>query len=115
MLVRARPAAYSGLVIKGGITDEAWEATVKNILRGEMVRRGATYEDLVAKLAELGVNENVLNLRNKISRGRFTAPFFAQCMVALGVEMLQIPRREEIASLMAEQERAAWQKKRPKG
>ena len=36
-----------------------------------------------------------LNLRNKVSRGRFTAVFFMQCMQALGVEILQIPSVEE--------------------
>ena len=73
------------------IDDATWERLVKNMLRAEMMRRGVSYEQLVARLAEIGITENVLNLRNKVARGRFTAPFFAQCMVALGVELLQIP------------------------
>jgi len=66
------------------------------MLRAEMMRRGVSYEQLVTRLAALGISENVLNLRNKVARGRFTAPFFAQCMVALGVELLQIPKPEVI-------------------
>lgn len=78
------------------ITDAAWERLVKNLLRAEMMRRGVSYEQLVVRLGDLGINENILNLRNKVARGRFTAPFFAQCMVALGVENLQIPKPAEI-------------------
>lgn len=78
-------------------TDDAtWERLVKNMLRAEMMRRGVSYEQLAAKLADIGVEDNVLNLRNKVARGRFTAPFFAQCMVALGVELLQIPKPDDI-------------------
>lgn len=79
------------------IDDATWERLVKNMLRAEMMRRGVSYEHLVARLADLGVEDNVLNLRNKVARGRFTAPFFAQCMVALGVELLQIPKLDDIA------------------
>ena len=78
------------------IDDAAWERLVKNMLRAEMMRRGVSYEQLVARLAEIGITENVLNLRNKVARGRFTAPFFAQCMVALGVELLQVPTVKQI-------------------
>ena len=67
------------------------------MLRAEMMRRGVSYEQLVLRLADLGIKENVLNLRNKVARGRFTAPFFAQCMVALEVDLLQIPSATRIA------------------
>ena len=79
------------------IDDAAWERLVKNMLRAEMMLRGVSYDQLVRRLADLGITENVPNLRNKVARGRFTAPFFAQCMVALGVDRLQFPRPEDIA------------------
>ncbi len=78
------------------IDDSAWERIVKNMLRAEMVRRGVSYDQMIERLCALGVRDNVPNLRNKIARGRFTAPFFAQCMVALGVELLQFPKLEDI-------------------
>ncbi len=81
------------------INDATWERLVKNMLRAEMMRRGVSYEQLAAKLAEIGVGDNVLNLRNKVARGRFTAPFLAQCMVALGVQSLQIPSRDQVARI----------------
>jgi hypothetical protein len=63
---------------------------VKGILKAELKRRGLTYADLVALLAAQGVVETEANLRNKISRGSFTASFFLQCLVAIGCEYVQL-------------------------
>lgn len=63
---------------------------VKGILKAELKRRGLTYADLVVRLAANGVVETEANLRNKISRGSFTAAFFLQCLVAIGCEYVQI-------------------------
>lgn len=79
------------------IDADTWERLVKNMLRAEMMRQGVSYEQLVARLAELGIRETVLNLRNKVSRGRFTASFFAQCMVALRIDRLLIPTAAQVA------------------
>ena len=84
------------------IDDAAWETLVKNMLRAEMMRRGVSYEQLVVRLAELGIDDNVLNLRNKVSRGRFTASFFTQCMIAIGVSSLQIPAAAEVVGVAAD-------------
>lgn len=75
--------------------DKAWEELVKNMLRAEMMRRGISYTTLVERLAEIGIDDNELNLRNKVSRGRFSAVFFMQCMLAVGVDLLQIPKTLE--------------------
>jgi hypothetical protein len=77
--------------------DKAWEELVKNMLRAEMMRRGISYTTLVERLAEIGIDDNELNLRNKVSRGRFSAVFFMQCMLAVGVDLLQIPKTLEEA------------------
>jgi Domain of unknown function (DUF6471) len=63
---------------------------VKGILKAELKRRGMTYADLVERLAQQGVAESEANLRNKISRGSFTAAFFLQCLVAIGCEYVRI-------------------------
>ena len=68
--------------------DKAWEELVKNMLRAEMMRRGISYTTLVERLAEIGIDDNELNLRNKVSRGRFSAVFFMQCMLAVGIDLL---------------------------
>ena len=61
-----------------------------------MMRRGVSYAVLAERLASYGIEDNELNLRNKVSRGRFTAVFLAQCLKALDVEWINIP-----ASLVA--------------
>ena len=58
----------------------------KGILKSELKRRNMTYADLVTNLSEMDVNETEANIRNKISRGTFTAVFFLQCLLAIGCE-----------------------------
>ena len=67
-----------------------WEEKAKGILRAEMARSGVTYAQLVEKLAEKGIEDNERNLRNKVSRGKFTAGFLLQCLSALGCTSLQL-------------------------
>ena len=67
-----------------------WEERAKGIIRGEMARRGTTYAELAEKLATIGVDENERNLRNKVSRGKFTAGFMLQCLDALGAQQLRL-------------------------
>lgn len=67
-----------------------WEEKAKGILRAEMARRGITYAQLVEKLAEIGIDDNERNLRNKVSRGKFTAGFLLQCLTALGCASISL-------------------------
>ncbi|MEQ8746436.1 DUF6471 domain-containing protein [Pyruvatibacter sp.] len=60
-----------------------WEAKARGIIRAEMARQNVTYAQLVEKLAEIGVSEDERNLRNKVSRGKFTAAFMLACLKAL--------------------------------
>ena len=67
-----------------------WEEKAKGIIRGEMGRRGVTYAQLVERLREIGVDENERNLRNKVSRGKFTAGFLLQCLTAVGADRIPL-------------------------
>lgn len=67
-----------------------WEERAKGILRAEMARKGTTYAQLVELLAAKGIEDNERNLRNKVSRGKFTAGFLLQCLSALGCTSLQL-------------------------
>lgn len=67
-----------------------WEARVQGILKAELKRRGVTYAQLVEKLAEVGVSETEPNVRNKLSRGKFTAAFFLQCLTAIGCQSVRL-------------------------
>jgi propanediol dehydratase large subunit len=69
---------------------DEWADKAKRLLRAEMVKRGVSYDDLVKKLAEIGVEETAENLRNKVARGKFMAAFMLQCLRAIGVETLRL-------------------------
>lgn len=49
-----------------------------------------TYAQLVEKLAAIGVQETEPNIRNKLARGKFTAVFILQCLVAVGARRLEV-------------------------
>jgi hypothetical protein len=67
-----------------------YEEKAKNLLKGELKRKGVTYAQLAEKLAALGLQETERNLANKISRGGFTAAFLIQCLEAVGVGELRL-------------------------
>ena len=72
------------------MSDTVWEAKVKGLLKGELKRCNVSYRQLVAKLAEIGVVDSEPNIRNKLSRGKFTVVFLIQCMEAIGVKTLRL-------------------------
>ena len=70
--------------------ETVWEQRVSNLLKSELKRKGVTYGQLVQKLAEIGVDEREANIKNKLSRGKFSAVFLLQCLEAIGSERLII-------------------------
>lgn len=62
-----------------------WEAKAANLLKAELKRKGVTY----AKLAEL-IGDKEANIRNKLSRGKFSAAYMLQCLDAIGVSDFRI-------------------------
>lgn len=72
------------------VKEKEWEDRVKGLLKAELKRRGVTYADLVGRLADIGVMDSEPNIRNKISRGKFTAVFFLQCLKAIGCETMRL-------------------------
>ena len=72
------------------MSDTVWEAKVKGLLKGELKRRNVSYGHLVEKLAAVGVVDSEPNIRNKLSRGKFTAVFLIQCLEAIGSSSLRL-------------------------
>ena len=60
-------------------TQTEWEMKAANLLKAELKRKGVTY----AQLAEL-IGEKEVNVRNKLSRGKFSAAFFLHSLEAIG-------------------------------
>lgn len=67
-----------------------YELMAANLLKAELKRKGVTYAGLVEKLAAMGIDEKEANVRNKLSRGKFTAAFLLQCLRALDIETLHL-------------------------
>ncbi len=60
------------------------------ILRAEMVRRDVSYANLAVRLAERGIEATEASMRNKVSRGTFSADFFLHCLAAMDVPVLRL-------------------------
>jgi hypothetical protein len=72
------------------MVDQEWRARAKGLLKAELRRRGVSYRVLAERLEEMGVQESVQNLANKISRGTFSAIFLLQCFNAIGCKTVAI-------------------------
>jgi len=75
---------------KANPVNQEYEAKAKNVLKGELKRKGVTYRDLAEKLEVMGVHENERNLSNKISRGGFSAAFLILCFEAIGEREIRL-------------------------
>jgi hypothetical protein len=62
-----------------------WEAKAANILKAQLKLNGVSY----AKLAEL-IGDKEPNVRNKLSRGKFSAAYLLQCLTAIGSSELRL-------------------------
>jgi hypothetical protein len=93
-IVNGKSNVYDGkTIVSGGMvvkTEAEWAEDTKRLLRAEMARRGVTYEELAERLAAIGINDTAVNLRNKVARGRFSATFLIQCLVAIGTRTLRL-------------------------
>ena len=72
------------------VQEREWEERVKTLLKVELKRKNVTYAELCGKLADIGVMDSEPNIRNKISRGKFTAVFLVQCLTAIGVQEIRL-------------------------
>ena len=71
-------------------SEREWQDMAKGLLKAEMKRRGLTYEQLSARLADLEVRETAVNIRNKVARGGFSAAFLLQCLSAMECDTLDL-------------------------
>ncbi len=72
------------------MVDKDWQDRVKGILKAELKRRNVSYKQLAESLGKLDVHETEANIKNKISRGGFTAVFFVQCLIAIGCSVVRL-------------------------
>ena len=67
-----------------------WNEKVKGLLKAELKKRDIGYKELSEKLKELGINEKEDNIKNKLSRGSFSAIFLIQCLTAIECNILRL-------------------------
>ncbi len=70
--------------------DKEWADKVKGLLKSELKKRNVSYKQLADKLGEMGITDTEANIKNKISRGGFTAVFLVQCLHAIGCHVLRL-------------------------
>lgn len=78
--------------------EEAGMHAAKGLLKAEMAKRRLTYEGLANLMFEYGIEENERNLRNKVSRGSFTAAWFFAVMMMMEVKLLDFSHSYETLS-----------------
>lgn len=67
------------------MADTEWEAKAANLLKAELKRAGMTY----AQLAE-AIGDKEPNVRNKLSRGKFSAAYMMHSLSKIGVVELKL-------------------------
>lgn len=66
-------------------TQSEWEMKAANLLKAELKRHGVTY----AQLSEM-IGDKEANIRNKLSRGKFSAAFLLKSLRAIGSTDLRL-------------------------
>jgi hypothetical protein len=79
-----------------------WNEKVKRLLKSELVKRGISNYELVARLQAIGVEETKSSVESKISRGTFSAVFLLQCLKAIGCKNF-VPEVEFLDEVVSEQ------------
>lgn len=75
---------------------EFYEARAKALIKELRERRDMSYADLALKLKPYGVNVSERVLINRINRGTFNFAFALTVLDALGAELLELPKDQEM-------------------
>ena len=78
------------------ITTPTMGKTVKRLIRSQMVAKSIEYKELVKRLEEFGVYQNVSTLRTKISTGTMGVQLFLYIQMAMGVKQITLEQVRDI-------------------
>ena len=67
-----------------------YEAKVSALIKSQLKLAGVTYGELAERLSKAGYPTKEPSIRNKLSRGKFSAAFMLQCLEAIEVTELSI-------------------------
>lgn len=60
-----------------------WQKKATTTIKVELTKADIGYEELIQRLAAIGVHETYTGISAKINRGTFSFMFFMQCMKAI--------------------------------
>jgi DNA (cytosine-5)-methyltransferase 1 len=60
-----------------------WQKLATAAIKVELVKANIGYNELIKRLADIGVHETYTGIATKINRGKFSFVFFIQCMKAI--------------------------------
>lgn len=78
------------------ITTPTMGKTVKRLIRSQMAAKSIEYKELVKRLEEFGVCQNVSTLRTKISTGTMGVQLFLYIQMAMGVKQITLEQVTDI-------------------
>ena len=72
------------------MTQDDWYKKAKSIIKSELAKKDIGYDELSDMLREIGVDENKMNIANKLNRGKFNFALALQIFKALGLKKLNL-------------------------
>lgn len=70
--------------------DTDWHKLATTTIKVELTKANIGYEELVQRLATVGVQESYTGIAAKINRGTFSFMFFMQCMKAINKNQITV-------------------------
>jgi hypothetical protein len=67
-----------------------WDGRARNLLKGELDRRGIGYRDLAERLSRMGLSISEHEVAAAIAAGDFPATFMVQCFEAMGAPVISL-------------------------
>lgn len=75
---------------KGIDMDTDWHKLATTTIKVELTKANIGYEELVQRLAGIGVHETYTSVAAKINRGTFSFMFFIQCMKVINKKTITL-------------------------
>lgn len=67
-----------------------WQKLATTTIKVELTKANLGYEELVQRLAAMGIKESYTGIAAKINRGTFSFMFFMQCMKAINKNQITV-------------------------
>ena len=92
MIIRLGILFQTLFILKGKsfMNDREWKARAKAIIKTELAKQNIDFIKLAELLKAIGIEEDNINLSNKINRGSFSFVFALQIFEVIGIQTLRL-------------------------